>query len=277
MRRSGSGMIVCAAMVWVLGLAVSTSIAQGKQSIRIHGAASLSDVIQIYSELHMKQAPNCAIVVTGTSDGVGFNKLIDGEADLAAVARKITPEEAKKAQEKGLSLDSKYLGQVEIAVITNDKNNVSTLTIGQLAKIFKGEVTNWNEVGGPNETIRVTAGAIPESGVAVLFQDVVLKGAPYAKGHTVMSSNHMTLRVCGKSLGIGYIPTATSFFDKIGDYGVKIVNLKKDENSAPYPLASGVTKETMYPISLGFFLYWNTKSENQCIKDLVAFVEKQVE
>ena len=270
-------MIVCAAMVWLLGLAVSASIAQGKHAVRIDGAASLSEVIQTYAELYMKQAPNCAIIVTGTSTGVGFNKLIDGEADLAAVSRKITPEEAKRAQEKGLSLDSKYVGQVEIAVITNDKNSVGTLTMGQLAKIFKGEVTNWNEVGGPNEAIKVTARAVPESGVAVLFQDVVLKGAPYAKGHTVMSLYHMTLRVCGKSFGIGYIPTATSFFDKIEDYGVKIVNLKKDEHSAPYPLASGVTKETMYPISLSFFLYWNTKSENPCVKELVGFVEKQVE
>jgi phosphate transport system substrate-binding protein len=277
MKRVGSGIIVCAAMVWVMGLGISVSIAQGKQAVRIDGAASLSDVIQTYAELYMKQAPNCAIMVTGTSTGQGISKLIDGEADVAAVSRKITPEEAKRAQEKGLSLGSKYVGQVEVAVITNDKNNVGTLTMGQLAKIFKGEVTNWNEVGGPNEAIKVTARAVPESGVAVLFQDVALKGAPYAKGHTVMSSYHMTLRVCGKSFGIGYIPTATSFFDKIGDYGVKIVNLKKDENSAPYPLTSGVTKETMYPISLSFFLYWNTKSENPCIKELVGFVEKQAE
>jgi phosphate transport system substrate-binding protein len=277
MRRAGSGIIICAAMVWILGVAVSASIAQGKQAVRIHGAAALSEVIQTYAELYMKQAPNCGIIVTGTSTGIGFNKLIDGEADLAAVSRKITPEEAKRGQEKGLLLDFKYVGQVEIAIITNDKINVSTLTMGQLAKIFKGDITNWNEVGGPNEAIKVTAGAVPESGVAVLFQDVVLKGAPYAKGHTVMSSYHMTLRVCGKSLGIGYIPTAASFFDKIEEYGVKIVNLTKDEHSAPYPLASGVTRETMYPISLSCFLYWNTKSENPCVKEFVSFVEKQVE
>ena len=181
MRRSGSGIIVCAAMVWILGLGVSASIAQGKQAVRIHGAASLSEVIQIYAELYMKQAPNCAIIVTGTSTGIGFNKLIDGEADLAAVSRKITPEEAKRAQEKGLSLDFKYLGQVEIAVITNDKNNVSTLTMEQLAKIFKGEITNWNEVGGPNEAIKVTARAVPESGVGSDFSRCGARGRTLCK------------------------------------------------------------------------------------------------
>jgi len=219
MRRAGSGIIVCAAMIWILGMAVSASIAQGKQAVRIDGAASLSDVIQTYSQLYMKQAPNCAITVTGTNPVLGFNKLIDGEADLAAVTRKITPEEAKRAQEKGLSLDSKYIGKVEIAVVTNDKNNADTLTMEQLARIFKGELTNWNEVGGPNEVIKVTTRAVQEEGVAMLFQDVVLKGAPFAKDHMVMSSYHMTLRVCGKSFGIGYIPTSTSFFDKLEDSG----------------------------------------------------------
>jgi ABC-type phosphate transport system substrate-binding protein len=91
MRRAGSGIIVCASMVWVLGMAVSASVAQGKQAVRIHGAASLSEWIQTYAELYMKQAPNCGIMVTGTSTGVGVNKLIDGEADLAAVSRKIAP------------------------------------------------------------------------------------------------------------------------------------------------------------------------------------------
>ena len=61
MRRAGSGIIVCAAMIWVLGMAVSTSIAQGKQAVRIDGAASLSVVHETSAELrdHCHRDKSC--------------------------------------------------------------------------------------------------------------------------------------------------------------------------------------------------------------------------
>jgi phosphate transport system substrate-binding protein len=147
----------------------------------------------------------------------------------------------------------------------------------QLAKIFKGEITNWNQVGGPNQRIKVTTRGVPESGVGLYFQNVILKGAPYAKGHLVVSSYSMALNVCGKSFAIGYIPTTTAFFDKIEERGVKVLNLKKQEGSMPYQLASGVTRETLYPISVAALLYWNSKSDNPCIKGFAEFAAEQAE
>jgi phosphate transport system substrate-binding protein len=268
---------ISVAVALILCLTFAPVSAQGKKVVRISGAGALSDIVQTYSDDYMKEAADCSITVTGTSTGSGFKKLLDGEADLMMASRKLSAEEAKMAEEKGLSLGSKYIGQVELAVITNEKNNVDVLTMEQLAKIFKGEITNWNEVGGPNEQIKVTARAAPESGAGVVFQKVVLKGAPYAKNHVVMSSYNTTLMVCGKSFAIGYIPTATSYFDRIGERGVKIINLKKQPDSAPYPLSSGVTKDTLYPISVAFFLYWNAKSENPCINGFVEYADKQTE
>ena len=174
-------------------------------------------------------------------------------------------------------IGSKYIGQVELAIVTNNKNSLKELTLQQLAKIFKGEYTNWKQVGGPIQPIKVTRRAVPESGVGVAFQQAVLKGAPYAINSVVMSTYNMTLTVCGKSFAIGYIPTSTTFFDKIGEGGVKILSLKKDENSAAYPLSGGVTKETMYPISTSFYYYWNQKLNNPCVQQFVDFSDKQAQ
>lgn len=277
MRRVRSIIMVPAAMALFLFFTSSPAPAQDKSVVRISGGGALSDVVQSYSESYMKGAPNCSITVTGTTTGTGFKKLFDGEADMAMATRKITAEEAKTAQEKGLSLKSTYVGQVELAIITNGKNTIDELTMEQLEKIFNGEFRNWKEVGGPNEPIRVTTRRVPESGVGVRFQEVVLKGAPYAKDHLVVSSYNMALQVCGKSFAIGYIPTSTSFFDKIEDLGVKVLDLKKQADSAPYPLASGVTRETLYPISVSFILYWNSTSDNPCIKGFADFAEKQTQ
>jgi len=277
MRRVRSVIMIPATIVLLLCFTSGHALAQEKKVVRISGGGALSDVVQSYSQSYMKGAENCSITVTGTTTGIGFKKLFDGDTDIVMATRKITAEEAKIAQEKGLSLNSTYIGQVELAVITNSKNTIDELTMEQLEKIFNGQFRNWNEAGGPNEPIKVTTRKVPESGVGLRFQEVVLKGAPYAKDHLIVSSYNMALMVCGKSFAIGYIPTSTAFFDKIEDQGVKVLDLKKQADSAPYPLASGVTRETLYPISVAFILYWNPKSDNPCIKAFADFAEKQTQ
>gem|GEM_PF-6796081 len=104
-----------------------------------------------------------------------------------------------------------------------------------------------------------------------------MKGAPYAKDATVMSSYSTTVTVCGKSYAIGYIPTTTVHFDKMEERGVKILKIRKDANSAPYQLTSGVARETMYPISIPFHLYWNVTGLTPCIKGFVEACVKQTQ
>jgi phosphate transport system substrate-binding protein len=247
---------------------------QDRKIVRISGAGLLSEVVETIRDEFVTTNSSCDITVIGATTGIGFKKLIDGEAELAMLTRKVTPEEATLAEAKGVSLSSKFIGKIGLAVVTNAKNPVNQLTLDQLAKVFRGEIANWSLVGGPNEPIKVTIRAVPETGAGVLFQEVVLKGAPYAKDAQVMSSYHTTVMVCGKSLAIGYLPTTTIHFDKLSERGVKILKIKKDANSEPYQLASGVARESAYPISVDFVLYWNSKTENSCIKGFADFSEK---
>lgn len=251
--------------------------AQEQKMVRISGAGLLSDVVENLHEDFDKSNPLCKLTVSGATTGIGFKRLIEGEAELAMMTRKVTSEEAKLAEARGVALSSKLIGKIGLAVVTSSKNTVNELTMDQLAKIFKGETTNWSQVGGPNESIKVTIRAVPETGAGVLFQDAVLKGAPYAKDAQVMSSYGTTLQVCGKSSAIGYIPTTTIHFDKLSERGAKIIRIKKDANSEPYQLSSGVARESLYPISVDFFLYWNSKKENPCITGFAEFCEKQTQ
>ncbi|MEW6114759.1 MAG: substrate-binding domain-containing protein [Thermodesulfobacteriota bacterium] len=253
------------------------AIAQDKATIRISGAGLLSDVVDMNAAQYTQEAPNCSFVIHGATTGIGLQRLIAGDADLAMVTRKITEEETKNAAAKGIVLGSKYIGQIALAVITNSKNTVNELTMEQLAKIFKGEITNWSQVGGPNEPIRVTMRAVPETGAGVLFQDKVLKGAPYAKDATVMSTYSTTVTVCSRSFGIGYIPTTTVFFDKLDERGVKILKIKKDADSQPYQLAGGVSRESLYPISVAFHLYWNANTAGPCVQGFADFSAQQTQ
>jgi phosphate transport system substrate-binding protein len=270
MKRAIILLAVATFLVWCP--ATRHAEAGDKQAVRVVGAGLLSEWLQEGADLYMKSSPTCSITITGATTGVGVRRLMEGNSEIGALTRKLTAEEAKKAQDQGLLLSSKQIGYIGLAVITNNKNSVSELTMDQLAKIFKGEIKNWSQVGGPNQPIKVTMRAVPETGSGVLFQRRVLNGAPYAKGTAVMRSYNTTVSVCSKSFGIGYIPTTTTYFDKLEERGVKIIRIKQDANSKPFQLASGVSKDTSYPISIGVYFYWNAKVDNPCTKGFVDFV-----
>lgn len=262
----------------ILGHAlISYAGAQDEKTVRIGGGGSVSDVVQNYCEMYQKLAPNCAFSIVGTTTGIGFQKLIDRQLEIVMATRKITPEEASKVESKGLSIDHRYMGQIALAVITNEKNPVNELTMEQLERIFKGEVIRWSQIGGPDEPVKVTIRAVPETGAGVLFQDVVLKGRPYTQNAMAMGSYNTTVAVCGRSFAIGYIPTTTVYFNRLEERGVKILRIKKDAYAPPYQLTSGVAKESLYPISLKFYLYWDSKTQNPCVKGFVDFSEKQTQ
>lgn len=260
--------------VWSL-ISASLAAAEEKRPMRIIGAGLLSGWVQSRSEMYMKTAPSCSITVAGATSGTGFQNLIDGHAEIAMVTRTIIAEEEEKARQRGLSLESRHIGKIELAIITNVKNTVDELTMDQLASIFKGEITNWSRVGGPNETIEVTMRPVPQTGSGMLFQEVVLKGAPYAEDRLIMNSYNTTVAACSVSFAIGYIPTTTTYFDRIRERGAKVLRIRKDADSAPYPLRGGVLKETAYPIAITFWMYWNAKSDHPCIDGFINFLEKQ--
>lgn len=274
MRTNNSPLVVITLMIVSIISVGLPAQGQNTTGTRISGAGLLSDVVESFHEEFVKTNPTCGVTVLGATTGIGFKKLIDGEVEMAMMTRKVTPEEAKLAEAKGVSLSSKFVGKIGLAVITSSTNKVNELTMDQLAKIFKGEITNWSLVGGPNEPIKVTIRAVPETGAGVLFQEVVLKGAPYSKDAQVMNSYGTTVKVCEKSSGIGYIPTTTIYFGKLAERGLKMLKIKKDENTEPYKLTNGVARESMYPISVDFILYWNSKLENPCTKGFADFCEK---
>ena len=56
-----------------------------------------------------------------------------------------------------------------IAIITNKGNTVTELTLDQLAKIYNGTYTNWNQVGGADRAI-VLYGRQPTSWYLPVFR-----------------------------------------------------------------------------------------------------------
>ncbi len=244
--------------------------------VKIGGAGLLSDLTVPLSEEYVAGGSSCKFAMVPSTTGGGFKKWIANEVQLVQATRKITDREMKQATDNGLVPSFKFIGVVPVAVICKADNPVENLTIEQLRRIFTGEITLWSEVGGPDQKILVTTREVPKTGTGVVFQREVLRGAPYASGHKVMSSYGTTVKVCGKSWAIGYIPTSTAYFKHFEKEGIKILGIKKTDDGPPMKPTYGAAKQTDYPVKTMFFYYWNAKSDDKCLAGFADFADKTV-
>ena len=81
-----------------------------------------------------------------------YQALVDGDADLIFCA---APSQAQLdyATQNGVELELTPIGLEAFVFFVNENNPVSSLTQEQLRAVYAGEITNWNELGGPDRLI----------------------------------------------------------------------------------------------------------------------------
>jgi phosphate transport system substrate-binding protein len=102
----------------------------------------------------------------------------------------------------GIPLEGTYQEHVvmqdEIVPIVHPKNKVQKLTTKQLADIHEGKITNWKDVGGPNDRIVVV---VPpqSSGTRSVVEDALLGGASVVESAYVTVTDREALDIVAKS------------------------------------------------------------------------------
>ncbi len=127
-----------------------------------------------WAEKYQNDHPEVQISVTGGGSGTGFTALINGSIDVANASREIKPEEIEEAKKNGFEPIEFIVANDAIAVIVNPENPVSELTLEQVARIYKGELTNWQELGGEDRPI-VRLSRETNSGTHVYFLETVIR------------------------------------------------------------------------------------------------------
>ena len=92
-----------------------------------------------------------------------------------------------------------------------------------------------------------------------------------------MQAYKTTLAVVGKSQAIGYIPTASAYYKRMSEEGVKEIKIQLEEGSGAINAPAGLVKESTFPISIPLILIWNEKVTEPCISSFVEFVDKAIE
>ena len=89
---------------------------------------------------------------TETRTSEVYRNLIDGKVDVI-LAAEISKEDEAYANEQGVGLNIIPVTSSAFVFIVNTDNPVENLTFEEIQKIYTGEITNWSQVGGPDEEI----------------------------------------------------------------------------------------------------------------------------
>jgi len=181
------------------------------------------------------------------------------------------PKEEEAAKKAGVQPFRIIFATDGISVITNPANPITKLTLERLGRIFKGEISNWKDVGGRDAKISLY-GRQSNSGTFVFFREFVVK-ADYSPHMKAMNGNAQIVEAIKRDQdGIGYVAVGYVVNDK-GEImsGVKIVNISKDgqlEAFSPAKLENVMSKK--YPITRPLNHYTNGKPSGKLL-DFIRF------
>jgi phosphate transport system substrate-binding protein len=232
-------------MLAVLLAAGMLAPAQAEEQLQLEGSTTVGPIADAFASAFEEMYPDLKITVKKTGSGDGAAALVDGRCDIATMSREMKDKEFKKAVDNGIKPVAHAVSMDGVCVVVHPSNPVTGLTIGQIRDIYKGNITNWSEVGGPDMPI-VVISRDTNSGTYETFHKLAMKKEKMgAKTEYVNSNPQAHKRVSTTNGAIGYV--GLGFVDN----NVKAL---KVEGVTP-------TKKTIasgkYPISRPLFMYTN--------------------
>ena len=225
---------------------------ENKKSISVKGSDTMVHLMSILAEAYMKKYPEGKISVTGGGSGTGIAALLNGTTDVCASSRDMQQKEIDDGKSKGVNIVEKVIAFDGLAVIVNPENPLSEITMEQLKKIFTGAYKNWKELSGPDQPITVLSRE-SNSGTYVFFQEHVLLKENFTPTAKLMpASSTIAQSVSQDKWSIGYLGLG---YTKEGN--VKVLNVKKDENSPAITPSQTTVLDKTYSIARPLFLIFN--------------------
>ena len=171
-------------------------------TVSTDGSTSMEKVIGALGESFMAQNDGVTFTYNPTGSGSGITAVEEGRCDIGLSSRNLKDEEVAKG------LTQTVLAYDGIAIIVNPENPVADLDIDTIARIYKGEIKNWSEVGG-NDAEIVLIGREAGSGTRDGFESITETEDACAYRQELTSTGDVITTVAQNPDAIGYASLAS--------------------------------------------------------------------
>ena len=202
-------------------------------ALNIATSNSTKSITKSLNQGFNEKYPNATVNVEQQSSDEALKSLASGKINMVAIGRDLT------AAEKDRGFVSVPISREKIAIVVSDNNSYDgNLTIGEFAKIFRGEITDWSELGRdtPGEIKLVD---LPDSNDTrrALPNYPVFQEAEFNTGSNATKLDLDNTEALTNALGSNAISYAVA--NDVRDLaGVKIVTMHQTQPSDPrYPFS----------------------------------------
>ncbi|MBN7770325.1 substrate-binding domain-containing protein [Marinobacter daepoensis] len=208
-----------------------------------------------------------SVLVAAHGSSTGFRTLASGKAQVWASSRPVKSTEASQVREKAdlTSLESEHVIAIDgLAVLVHPGNPINAMSIETLAKVFSGQIRNWAELGGPDQSIQLYA-RDDRSGTWDTFKSLVL-GKTYTLDGAAKryeSNDQLSDDVSRDPGGIGFSGLASV-------RNSKLLAISEGDAPALKPDQLTVASED-YPLSRRLFMYTMGNQTPRFAKGLIEF------
>ena len=169
------------------------------------GSSALLPLIKDAAAKFKSKNPEVSLTLNAGGSGTGLKQVAEGSVNIG---NSDVPAEKKLPAEKAKGLVDHKVCTMTVATIINKDiaSQVKSLTAAQLQDVFTAKVTNWKDVGGPDEPI-VLVTRPTTSGTRALFTELALAGKEEASNKSLETDDSGTLiqSVAQTKGAIGYV------------------------------------------------------------------------
>lgn len=159
------------------------------------GSTSMQLVMSMLTEAFAEENPNVDVTYDPTGSGSGISGAQSGTLDIGLSSRDLHEDE-EGVTATTIALDG-------IAIVVNNNNPLTDISMEDIAKIATGEITNWSQLGGSDMDI-VFVGREAGSGTRDGFESIVGVEDKCVYAQELTATGAVIAAVAGNEGAIGY-------------------------------------------------------------------------
>lgn len=238
-------------------------------TVVVTGSSTIAPLVQKIGARYEQAHPGVRIDVQTGGSSRGVADARSGLAQVGMVSRALKTEESDWTAHP-IALDG-------VCVIVHGENPISALTDDQIRGIYRGEIANWNEVGGAEGPITVVNKAEGRSTLELFLSHFGLKGEE-VKASVVIGDNEQGIKTISTNpASIGYVSIGAAEFSASEGVPVKLLPMNgvapttENVRNGTYPLARPlnlVSFGTVGPLARDFIAFAQSPENGDLVTGL---------
>ena len=189
---------------------VYVSVEAREQKVAISGSSTVMPLAEISAEEFNMLQDDYHVTVTAGGSGVGIVNVVEGRSAIAMTSRELHLVERQRYETPTEKFNVITVGYDAICLMVSPEVydfGVTDLSAEEVRRIYSGSISNWKELGGPDEEI-FAIGRRPGSGTRDSFDEIIMGSREYETpgvSYEAAESSEVKTAIRGSDNAIGYV------------------------------------------------------------------------